>query len=505
MSSGGNRDEAALDVAVGATGETPPVTNAFEAALEAVITMDGEGYVRSFNRAAEDIFGFTREQVLAKPLADFVIPPNLRAAHWSGIARLRAGGRPRFLGQRVELIAMRADGSEFPVDIRVARLSTDPLLFIGFIRDVSEHGESEERARHLQELLAFAEEATHVGTWEWSPAASGEVAWSNETYRIFGYEPGTVTPNIDLVIERTHPEDRAAMQDGIQAALAGSPPDMIEHRIIRPDGTVRTVIERLVSSVEGTGPPAGLTGTTQDVTESRAREREVEGYYAVGQALVDWEAEEGVVGLLQRLALAMDWVAAVLWTPDDDGRVIRCRGLWAAPDLAETFEKATRKLTISKGHGLPGQAWKTGEPVRIADVALDRDFVRQRHAAAAGLRHALAIPALRDHQVVAVLEFFAREPQASSPELGRMLSVVGYQLGYILERRRAALEPAMLTAREREVLAVVAEGQTSQQIAERLVISPETVKSHLRNVYAKLDVKDRAEAVAQGVRWGLIK
>jgi DNA-binding CsgD family transcriptional regulator len=63
----------------------------------------------------------------------------------------------------------------------------------------------------------------------------------------------------------------------------------------------------------------------------------------------------------------------------------------------------------------------------------------------------------------------------------------------------------MLTPRELEVLALAAEGQTSPQIAERLVISPETVKSHLRNVYAKLDVKDRAEAVALAVRSGLIK
>jgi DNA-binding CsgD family transcriptional regulator len=83
--------------------------------------------------------------------------------------------------------------------------------------------------------------------------------------------------------------------------------------------------------------------------------------------------------------------------------------------------------------------------------------------------------------------------------------VIGHQLGYILERRRAALEPAMLTPRELEVLALAAEGQTSPQIAERLVSSPETVKSHLRNVYAKLDVKDRAEAVALAVRSGLIK
>jgi PAS domain S-box-containing protein len=498
-------DDASFGSPAEEQGSEPLAPNAFEAALDAVITMDGDGCVRSFNRAAEEAFGFSRQQVVGKPVADFIIPPKLRAAHWSGVARLRAGGRSRLLGQRVELIAMRADGSEFPVELRIARLSADPLLFIGFIRDVSEHSESEERARRLQELLIYAEQATHVGSWELSPA-SEEVVWSNETYRIFGYEPGAVTPGIDLVLERIHPEDRPEVQGAIQAALAGSAPQENEYRIVRPDGMVRTVTTHLVSRDEGTGPPTRLTGTIQDITESRAREREVEGYYAVGQALVDWQAEEGVGGLLQRLARAMDWAVAALWTPDPGERVIRCRGLWTAPGVdAEAFEDATRQLTFAKGQGLPGQAWKTGAPVSIEDVTGEPDSVRDPHAEAAGLHGALAIPALRDDEVVAVLEFLARERRAPTPGLGRALSVIRYQLGYILERRRAAIEPAVLTARELEVLALAGEGLTSQRIAERLVISPETVKSHLRSVYAKLDVKDRAEAVGQAVRWGLIK
>jgi PAS domain S-box-containing protein len=370
---------------------------------------------------------------------------------------------------------------------------------------VSEHSESEERARHLRELLLYAEEATHVGSWEWS-LVSGEVTWSDETYRIFGYEPGAVTPGIDLAVERTHPEDRPMVQRVIEASLAGSPPQESEYRIIRPDGRVRSVNAGFVSRSEGAGPPTRLAGTIQDVTESRAREREVEGYYAVGQALVDWEAEEDVAGLLKRLALAMDWAVAALWTADPGARVISCRGLWTAPGVdAEAFQDATRKLTLSEGKGLPGRAWQTGEPVSIEDIAGEPDLFRHRHAEAAGLHGALAIPALRDDEVVAVLEFLALDGRAPTPGLGRALGVIGHQLGYILERRRAALEPAMLTPRELEVLALAAEGQTSPQIAERLVISPETVKSHLRNVYAKLDVKDRAEAVALAVRSGLIK
>ena len=103
-----------------------------------------------------------------------------------------------------------------------------------------------------------------------------------------------------------------------------------------------------------------------------------------------------------------------------------------------------------------------------------------------------------------MLSFYAFVRRAPSAELVRTLTAIGDELGRFLDRRRAELGPRPLSEREIEVLLLAAEGLSGPAIAERLVLSPATVKTHFENIYAKLGVGDRASAVAQGLRTGLI-
>ena len=88
-----------------------------DTALDCIITMDHEGNVVEFNPAAEQTFGYRREQVIGRQLADFIIPPSLRERHRHGMAHYLATGEGPVLGKRLELPALRADGTEFPVEI----------------------------------------------------------------------------------------------------------------------------------------------------------------------------------------------------------------------------------------------------------------------------------------------------------------------------------------------------------------------------------------------------
>jgi ATP/maltotriose-dependent transcriptional regulator MalT len=97
--------------------------------------------------------------------------------------------------------------------------------------------------------------------------------------------------------------------------------------------------------------------------------------------------------------------------------------------------------------------------------------------------------------------FHPREP---TPSLLRTLSGIGGALGLFLSRRRAELGPRPLSPRELEVLTLAAEGLSGPRIAERLVLSPSTIKTHLENIYEKLGVGDRSAAVAIAVRTGLV-
>jgi two-component system cell cycle sensor histidine kinase/response regulator CckA len=85
-----------------------------EAAMDCIIAMDREGRVIEFNPAAEQCFGYRKDEIIGKLLADMIIPPRMRDAHERGMAGYRATGMGAFLGKRVEVTAMRADGGEFP-------------------------------------------------------------------------------------------------------------------------------------------------------------------------------------------------------------------------------------------------------------------------------------------------------------------------------------------------------------------------------------------------------
>lgn len=125
-----------------------------ETALDGIIMMDHEGRIIRFNPAAEQIFSYRGRDVIGENLADKIIPPSLREAHRRGLERLLAGHPPAVLGKRLELKAIRADGTEFPVELTISRLgSEEPPLFTGFVRDITDRKRAEESLLRGQEEL----------------------------------------------------------------------------------------------------------------------------------------------------------------------------------------------------------------------------------------------------------------------------------------------------------------------------------------------------------------
>jgi len=127
--------------------------------LDGIITMDHMGNIIDFNPAAEQIFGRRREDVIARPLAELMIPTRLRESHYRGLARYRKTGEGRVLGQRLEMPALHADGHEFPIELAISAITgADPPMFTATVRDISDRKrveqaqrESEERHRKIAE------------------------------------------------------------------------------------------------------------------------------------------------------------------------------------------------------------------------------------------------------------------------------------------------------------------------------------------------------------------
>ena len=117
-------------------------------ALDCIIVMDEAGLIREFNPAAERTFRYRREDVLDRLLADVIIPPHYRDAHAKGLARFVAGGASRMLGRRIEIEAMRHDGTIFPVELTITALAAaEGRLFLAYLRDITEQRASEEALR----------------------------------------------------------------------------------------------------------------------------------------------------------------------------------------------------------------------------------------------------------------------------------------------------------------------------------------------------------------------
>jgi two-component system NtrC family sensor kinase len=115
-----------------------------DCALDGIITMNLEGRITEFNRAAERMFGYERAQVIGKTIAETIVPPSLRERHRRGLARYLATGEPVVLGRRIELPGLRADGTEFPVELAIATTQTDgQRVFTAYVRDISDRQRAE--------------------------------------------------------------------------------------------------------------------------------------------------------------------------------------------------------------------------------------------------------------------------------------------------------------------------------------------------------------------------
>jgi PAS domain S-box-containing protein len=176
-----------------------------ESAIDAIISGDADGNIRSWNSAATALFGFTEEEVLGKPI-ELIIPERYREAHQKGIQRVTSGGPSHVIGKTVELAALRNDGSEFPVELSLATwFLDDERYYTGIIRDISERKQAEQKFRSVTESAIDAIiSADHVGEI---------VSWNKAATDILGYtEEEAIGQRLELIIpERFHEAHRNGM------------------------------------------------------------------------------------------------------------------------------------------------------------------------------------------------------------------------------------------------------------------------------------------------------
>jgi PAS domain S-box-containing protein len=142
-----------------------------ETALDAVVVMREDGCVADWNGHAEAIFGWTREQALDQPMADLIIPLHLRDAHWRGLRAFLETGEAKILGRRIEVVAVRRDGGEVPVELAITPTEIHGQRhFLGFLRDITSRRYAEavlaRRAMEAELLFRVAALAGETDSFE---------------------------------------------------------------------------------------------------------------------------------------------------------------------------------------------------------------------------------------------------------------------------------------------------------------------------------------------------
>jgi PAS domain S-box-containing protein len=246
----------------------------FETALDCIVSIDHEGRVVEFNPAAERTFGYRRAEALGKELAELIIPPRLRAQHRQGLARYLKSGEGRVLGRRAEMSAVRADGSEFPVELTVTRIATEGApLFTAYLRDITERKRIEEALRQSEQRYELAMAASQSGYWDWD-IPSDRYFVSPRAYEMGGYPPGSTWADRDDFKARVnmHPEDFARWEAAREKLFAGTGERLaMEVRyIVR--GETRWHMLNAICRRDDTGKVIRWTGSATDVTARKLAE-----------------------------------------------------------------------------------------------------------------------------------------------------------------------------------------------------------------------------------------
>jgi PAS domain S-box-containing protein len=357
------------------------------AAFDCIITMDADGRIVEVNEATEATFGYTAEQMVGEDLAELMIPPETREAHRHGLERYVSTGTSRMVGHPVELDAMRADRSTFPIELAVTRpdLPGAPV-FCGYLRDVTERKEAE------RSLQAMADEQAALRRVATAVAAELEPA---RLFALITEEVGRLLRSGSSYVLRYDDDDQTAT---VLGAWAGDGEDRM------PNGTTFPLAgDTVVPTVWRTRRPARIESFEGMAGELAATLRERGLYGSLGAPVTVAGRVWGVMVLSQTTPAPL--------APGTEQRLVNFAELaaqaianaHAREELAasrarivEAGDAERRRLERNLHDGAQQRLVATSLSVRIAAGRADDDPALRAMLDRAGDELALALEELRE-------------------------------------------------------------------------------------------------------------
>ncbi|CAB4869811.1 unannotated protein [freshwater metagenome] len=241
-----------------------PSERLFELAVDAMLVCRMDGAVCAANPAAGRLSGCDPGALIGRGLPSLVAPRDRRRVR--ALLALAAGERAPQAGE-LRLRVHHREGQHLWAQIRVAIDREAGLIYV-VAREAHSAVLAEQELLAARTRLAEVEQLAALGSWEWI-VHEDRVSWSDELARIHGHRPATTDRAWDLHLEGVHPEDRERLARAVGQVLADGDAANLEHRIVRPDGEIRTVSARVEVVAEAGGHPILVRGSCRDVTETR--------------------------------------------------------------------------------------------------------------------------------------------------------------------------------------------------------------------------------------------
>ena len=295
--------------------------------------------------------------------------------------------------------------------------------------------------RHSETYLAEAERLSHTGSWAVKDL-NGErtvVYWSEESYRIFGFDPREGLPTLDAVWQQVHPDDRSRLREEVDAAVRHKRDCLVAYRIVLPDGTVKSV-ETVNHHVFSTrGELLELMGTIVDVTEREWAETQLAGDKQLLEMIATGRSLRDVLNALCRFVEeAATGCYCGVYPIDWSGPTFQ---YGVAPSLPASYIDPIKGLPVRCDIAPCGIAALEKKQVVVADIESDGRWVGtpyQAHVVAHGLRAVWSTPIYSlEGSVLGTFCVYQRNPASPLPRLQSLIAQVTHIASIAIERSRA--------------------------------------------------------------------